>query len=150
MKIKIRNSFSESFENGINEMVAANKTDPIILEAIKNKEFATLPVSEYSENFKSEEMIDIEFDFLSEIYIPPEQAELVNSRTFEEAYEQGLPQVFIKNTGGASDGSKNRTLSDLDRDLQKELAKINSMKKSIGKVSSETTGTILISLNLMK
>ena len=150
MKIKIRNSFSESFENGINEMVAANKTDPIILEAIKNKEFATLPVSEYSENFKSEEMIDIEFDFLSEIYIPPEQAEIVNSRTFEEAYEQGLPQVFIKNTGGASDGSKNRTLSDLDRDLQKELAKINSMKKSIGKVSSETTGTILISLNLMK
>lgn len=131
-------------------MVAANKTDPIILEAIKNKEFATLPVSEYSENFKSEEMIDIEFDFLSEIYIPPEQAELVNSRTFEEAYEQGLPQVFIKNTGGASDGSKNRTLSDLDRDLQKELAKINSMKKSIGKVSSETTGTILISLNLMQ
>ena len=150
MKIKIRNSFSESFENGINEMVAANKTDPIILEAIKNKEFATLPVSEYSENFKSEEMIDIEFDFLSEIYIPPEQAELVNSRTFEEAYEQELPQVFIKNTGGASDGSKNRTLSDLDRDLQKELAKINSMKKSIGKVSSETTGTIFISLNLMK
>ena len=127
-------------------MVAANKTDQIILEAIKNNEFATLPVSEYSENFKSEEMIDIEFDFLSELYIPPEQAELVNSTTFEEAYEQGLPQVFIKNTGGSSDGSQNRTLSDLDRDLQKELVKINSMKKSIGKIPSETTGTILISL----